>query len=284
MHGTNTQRRLRRSRTRSSSRSRAEAGSETSQGSQSPDAGGYVSATVPPPKKRRKLPGWMMGQKLETKPKTNAQTIAAADASPSVRSPPSGGLVYLGLRTSQKDPSAGGSSSAAAGEETFTHRYSEGKSWDEIKQGFLDMLAALERSEKDKGDTIRAGAYSKAANAIRDHAGELRNGKEAKKLKGIGPKVAAKFDEFLEKGSLDRVERDRGDPRAVALQALNTVNGVGPVLAKKLLDEDGIDSVASLVAAVRNDKVRINNDVRVGLKHYAELSQRIPRKEVSSPQ
>lgn len=37
----------------------------------------------------------------------------------------------------------------------------------------------------------------------------VRNGKEAKKLKGIGPKIAAKFDEFLEKGTIDRVERDK---------------------------------------------------------------------------
>lgn len=187
-------------------------------------------------------------------------------------------LVYIGLRTPQKAASISDAADDSAA--VTSERYSEGKSWAEIKEGFLDMLAALERSEKDKGDITRASAYSKAANAIRDHDGELVNGKDAKNLKGIGPKIAAKFDEFLEKGSLERVERDRNDPRAVALQALNTVTGVGPVLAKKLLDENGIDSVAALVAALQSGKVSVNNDVRVGLKYYEDLLQRIPRSEV----
>ena len=278
---------------RNRSRARTECGSASSQGSQAHSLGvdeeAYASA--PAPKKRRKLPAWMTGEKAEIKPKAatkkTAQTIATLNVSPASAAsasrpstPSVDELVYIGLRTPHKNdlvsaPTSGGAPAGGGGQ-----RYSEGKGWNEIKEGFLDMLAALERSEKDKGDMTRAAAYSKAANAIRDHEGELQNGKEAQKLKGIGKKIAAKFDEFLEKGSLGRVERDRSDPRAVALQALNTVNGVGPVLAKKLLDENGIDSVAALVAAVRSGKVSVNNDVRVGLKYHQELSQRIPRKEV----
>ena len=263
------------------------------QASQSQHTGDDGFTSAPAPKKHRKLPGWMTGAEAKAGNRKNAQATTA-HASPS--SPPSQSsrlrgtdeddLVYLGLRTPQKAASISAAASDSAASDSAAvrgERYSEGKSWNEIKEGFLDMLAALERSEKDKGDITRASAYSKAANAIRDHDGELVNGKEAKKLKGIGPKIAAKFDEFLEKGSLGRVERDRNDPRAVALQALNTVNGVGPVLAKKLLDENGIDSVAALVAALHSGKVSVNNDVRVGLKHYEDLLHRIPRNEVRCP-
>lgn len=272
-------------RSRRHSHARTGSGIASSQGSHSHDTGDDhdESTSAPAPKKRRKLPGWMTGEKAETKPKAaskkKAQTIATPNASPEPNTPSADELVYIGLRTPQKNDSAPASGGATAG--GGGQHYSEGKGWNDIKAGFLDMLAALERSEKDKGDITRAGAYSKAANSIRDHEGELKNGKEARTLKGIGPKIAAKFDEFLEKGSLGRVERDRSDPRAVALQALNTVSGVGPVLAKKLLDEHGVDSVAALVAAVRSGKVSVNNDVRVGLKHHQELSQRIPRKEVT---
>ena len=263
------------------------------QASQSQHTGDDDFTSAPAPKKHRKLPGWMTGAEPKAANRKNAQATATAHASPS--SPPQSSrlrgtdaddLVYLGLRTPQKAaPISAAASDSAASDSAAVRgeRCSEGKSWNEIKEGFLDMLAALERSEKDKGDITRASAYSKAANAIRDHDGELVNGKEAKKLKGIGPKIAAKFDEFLEKGSLGRVERDRNDPRAVALQALNTVNGVGPVLAKKLLDENGIDSVAALVAALHSGKVSVNNDVRVGLKHYEDLLHRIPRNEVRCP-
>lgn len=87
--------------------------------------------------------------------------------------------------------------------------------------GFVEMLRALEGNEREKGDKIRAASYNKAANAFRDYNGPaFQNGKEAQKvLKGVGQKIAAKFNEFLEQGSLSRVERDRSDPRARALSA-----------------------------------------------------------------
>ena len=62
--------------------------------------------------------------------------------------------------------------------------------------------------------------------------------------------------------------------------ALNTVSGVGPVLAKQLLDEKGIDSVAALAAAVNSGALSVKKDVQVGLKHYKDLMHRIPRTEV----
>ena len=37
------------------------------------------------------------------------------------------------------------------------------------------VRSALERSEKDKGDSMRANVYSNAANAVRDHVSDPRN-------------------------------------------------------------------------------------------------------------
>ena len=122
-------------------------------------------------------------------------------------------------------PGAAAAGASAAG---------DSRDWADIKAGFLEMLSELERSEKEKGDMVRANAYSKAANALRDHGAPLASGKEAMKLKGIGKKIGAKFDEYLAKGVVGRVERDRSDPRAIALRALQSVASVGPVLAKQV--------------------------------------------------
>ena len=112
--------------------------------------------------------------------------------------------------------------------------------WQQVRDGFVGMLKALEANERQKGDQMRANVYSKAANAFRDHSkGALRSGKQAQAtLKGVGKKIAAKFDEFLASGTLDRVERDRENPAARALAALTSVAHVGPVLARQLMAPD----------------------------------------------
>ena len=69
------------------------------------------------------------------------------------------------------------------------------------------MLLELAESEKVKGDNIRAGSYFKAARAVKEHPSELANGKEAKKIKGVGPKIADKIDELLSSGDLSRNRR-----------------------------------------------------------------------------
>ena len=65
-------------------------------------------------------------------------------------------------------------------------------------------------------DEVRGGAYNKAAAALRMHSVVITSGKEAKKLDGIGKSIAGTIDEFLDKGTVQKLE-DYKDRARVAV-------------------------------------------------------------------
>ena len=152
--------------------------------------------------------------------------------------------------------------------------------WRVTNKRFIELLLELSRSEKDGGDKMRAMAYLKAVNAIRDHNAPIASGKEAMRLPGVGKKIGAKFDEMLATGKLARIERDREDPRNVALAQMTSIANIGPVLARQLVDQRGIMSIAQLQDAVDARRVVLTKAQLVGLKYAPEFAQRIPRAEM----
>lgn len=61
--------------------------------------------------------------------------------------------------------------------------------------------------ERDVGKNIyKYNAYRKAAGTLSALPERVNSGKEAKKLPGIGDKIAKKIDEFLETGKLQKIE------------------------------------------------------------------------------
>lgn len=49
-------------------------------------------------------------------------------------------------------------------------------------------------------------AYRKAASTLAEHGVRIKSGEEARKLSGIGDKIAKKIDEFLETGKLRKLD------------------------------------------------------------------------------
>ena len=62
---------------------------------------------------------------------------------------------------------------------------------------FLYELATYEQNQQQK---FKANAYRKAAAAIAKHDEEIKSGDQAKKMDGVGKKIAEKIDEFLKTG------------------------------------------------------------------------------------
>ena len=63
---------------------------------------------------------------------------------------------------------------------------------------FLYELATYEATVSQA--KFKANAYRKAAAAIAKHDEEIRSGDQAKKMEGVGKKIAEKIDEFLKTG------------------------------------------------------------------------------------
>jgi hypothetical protein len=79
----------------------------------------------------------------------------------------------------------------------------------ESNQALADAFAELSGFEFKRGEKFKGGTWSKVAKAIRDAEDEISSGKQALKLKGVGKSSAAKIDEFLETGTLEKLEEYR---------------------------------------------------------------------------
>ncbi|DBA02432.1 TPA: hypothetical protein N0F65_008646 [Lagenidium giganteum] len=79
----------------------------------------------------------------------------------------------------------------------------------EENQAMADIFAELSGFEFKRGERFKGGTWSKVAKAIRDAEAPIITGKDAMKLKGVGKSSASMIDEFLETGTLAKVEEFR---------------------------------------------------------------------------
>lgn len=154
--------------------------------------------------------------------------------------------------------------------------------------GRLDEAAWLLR---DQGaDPYRVNAYLRAASVVRHHAEPVDElfrreglaGLEA--LPAVGHTIARAIREILAHGRLPMLERLRGSSDPVSLLA--SVPGVGRVLAERLHDELGLDTLADLEAAAHDG--RLESVAGFGQKRVAgirdSLAHRLGRVRVAAPE
>nr|XP_035977871.1 LOW QUALITY PROTEIN: DNA polymerase beta-like [Halichoerus grypus] len=113
-----------------------------------------------------------------------------------------------------------------------------------LNGGITDMLTAscclceLANFEKNVNQAIhKYNAYRKAASVIAKYPHKIKSGIEAKKLPGVGTKIAEKIDEFLLTGKLHKLEKIWQDDTSSSINFLTRVGGIGPSAARKFVDE-----------------------------------------------
>lgn len=142
-------------------------------------------------------------------------------------------------------------------------------------------------------------AYRKAANTLAAHPSRIKSGDEAKKLNGVGQKIAEKIDEFIQTGKLRKIDnvrecsqqfsvaigfarslklmqligkiilfsiflfiiQIRKDDTNQAITELTRVTGIGPAKAQELVRQ-GLTSIADL----EKNKDKLNHHQLIGLK------------------
>ncbi|XP_059819092.1 DNA polymerase beta isoform X2 [Hypanus sabinus] len=118
-------------------------------------------------------------------------------------------------------------------------------------------------------------AYRKAASVIAKYPTKIKSGAEAKKLEGVGDRIAKKIDEFLATGKLQKLEKIRQDDTSSSINFLTRVTGIGPAAARKFVEE-GIKTLDDL----RENEHVLNYHQRIGVKYFEDFEKRIPRREM----
>ncbi|NWU25120.1 DPOLB polymerase, partial [Dyaphorophyia castanea] len=143
-------------------------------------------------------------------------------------------------------------------------------------EGITDFLTELANYERNVNRAIhKYNAYRKAASVISRYPSKIQSGAEAKKLDGVGAKIAEKIDEFLSTGKLRKLEKIRQDDTSASINLLTRVTGIGPAAARKFVEE-GIKTLEDL----RKIEHKLTHHQRIGLKYFEDFEKRIPREEM----
>uniref|UniRef100_A0A7N6ASQ4 DNA polymerase n=1 Tax=Anabas testudineus TaxID=64144 RepID=A0A7N6ASQ4_ANATE len=145
-----------------------------------------------------------------------------------------------------------------------------------LNEGITDFLVELANYEKNVNRAIhKYNAYRKAASTIAKYPNKIKSGEEAKKLDGVGAKIAEKIDEFLQTGKLRKLEKIRNDDTSSSINFLTRVTGIGPAAARKFFEE-GVKTLEDL----KKIEHKLNHHQQIGLKYFEEFEKRIPRSEM----
>ena len=144
------------------------------------------------------------------------------------------------------------------------------------KQKLLVVLNDIYDTLVILGDNIKASAYKRAVVALSGDAVASETDmivvKDLMSVKGIGKSIYSKIVEFAETGTISYLEELKQAPQLVFSQ----VYGIGPKMAKKLVEEHKLTTIADLKAnlSLFNDKQKL------GIKYYDDIIKRIPRSEI----
>ena len=129
-----------------------------------------------------------------------------------------------------------------------------------INQQIAGRLEEAAHLLHDQGaDRFRIRAYLKAAEAIRsahepvDEIHRSRGLAGLKEIRGVGESIARAVRELLTHGRFPMLDRLRGEADPIALLA--SVPGVGPVLAERLHEELGLETLADVEAAAHDGRL-----------------------------
>jgi apurinic endonuclease APN1 len=140
--------------------------------------------------------------------------------------------------------------------------------------------------QKIEKDAIRSLAYGKAIIALKNYPEEITYANQLKGVKGIGPKIIKKVDEYLEGGEM-KIFKERNvlgklkEYNNKSDMLVSNIIGIGNIRSKEL-GSKGIYTYQDLVKARNVGKVTLNSKEEIGLRYHLDLIKKIPRVETET--
>lgn len=144
-------------------------------------------------------------------------------------------------------------------------------------------------------DMFRKRAFARASNNIKDLSFEI-NLTNMNRLKDLiypkylyedkkdqhifGKGILKRIQEYLDKGVIQEFKILQNDPIMLARMQLTRVWGVGPIAARKLMNDHNIYSIENLIKSVKINPKLLNEQQTIGLNRLIDLEERIPREEM----
>ncbi|KAM4750023.1 DNA polymerase lambda [Anableps anableps] len=137
-----------------------------------------------------------------------------------------------------------------------------------------DKLEVLAKAYTHQGDKWRALGYSKAINALKSFHKPVTSYQEACQIPGIGKRMADKIEEIMESGHLRKL--DHIGEVVPVLELFTNIWGAGAKTAQ-LWYQQGFRTLEDI-----RTKAHLSNTQKIGLKHYDDFLDRMPREEAAA--
>ncbi|KAJ8389822.1 hypothetical protein AAFF_G00112910 [Aldrovandia affinis] len=145
---------------------------------------------------------------------------------------------------------------------------------DNHNKHITDKLEVLAKAYTHQGDKWRALSYSKAINALKSYHKPISSYEEACKIQGIGKRMAEKISEIMDSGHLRKI--DHMGEAVPVLELFTNIWGAGTKTAQ-LWYQKGFRTLEDI-----RTKATLNSQQKIGLKHYDDFLDRMPRDEAAA--
>lgn len=103
---------------------------------------------------------------------------------------------------------------------------------------------------------------------------------------GIGKGTITRIEQILNNKILDELnEKDVKEyskelKKNKLIQELSNIIGIGSSKAQELIEKYNIKNINDLINQVNNNKIIVNDKIKLGLKYYGKVQDKIPRSEI----
>lgn len=151
----------------------------------------------------------------------------------------------------------------------------------DYKDKIITELDTLRKKETQDKQPFKARAYAKVISELKEHKGAVREIADIEGIPGIGEKIRAKIQEIISSGQLKAAQEIREERQFNVLDELIAVHGIGPIKARELVTKHKVKSIEDLRDKFEKDPTILNDVQAIGLKHYEDIAERIPRTEMA---
>ncbi|XP_017272371.1 DNA polymerase lambda [Kryptolebias marmoratus] len=181
--------------------------------------------------------------------------------------------------SSSSDPAPDAAATAAAEKPVsgkWVCAHSSQSKTNNFNKHITDKLEVLAKAYTHQGDKWRALGYSKAVNALKSYHKPITSYQEACQIPGIGKRMADKIEEIMESGHLRKL--DYIGEAVPVLELFSNIWGAGAKTAQ-LWYQQGFRTLEDI-----RTKAHLSSTQKIGLKHYDDFLDRMPREEAAAIQ
>ncbi|KAG9287995.1 hypothetical protein G9A89_017590 [Geosiphon pyriformis] len=141
-------------------------------------------------------------------------------------------------------------------------------------QSLIELLDILARDREVNEESLNALSYRHAIAALKAYPKDIESAKEARKIKGIGPKISLQIQLFLETGTIEEAQEIRVSEKFQVLDTFSRVYGVGFKTAQAWYRK----GYRTIDDCLKNPKLTENQ--RVGLDLFKDFQKKMTRRDI----